>query len=144
MNISDSDLRESFQQLCDEELLSRSVSGDLTVQAQTIIDRMLRTRGLTMPPMPTSLADDYQGDFEIVARFLSPSDAHVVCGCLAAAGMPARLADANLVQTNSLWAIAAGGVRVLVPASRLQEAQALIAAFDRGDFALPDDESPQE
>jgi hypothetical protein len=56
---------------------------------------------------------------------------------LEAAGVPAVVADANLVQMNSLWAIALGGVRVLVPASRVAEAKDVIAAFNRGDFALP-------
>ncbi|HEV7816592.1 MAG TPA: hypothetical protein VGP06_16010 [Janthinobacterium sp.] len=87
--------------------------------------------------------DEYfreEGDFEMVARFLAPIDAHVVCDCLKAAGVPALVADANLAQTNSLWAIALGGARVLVPPSRAAEARAVIAAFNRGDFALRDDD----
>jgi hypothetical protein len=81
-----------------------------------------------------------QGDFVIVARYLDATDAHVVCSCLQAAGLDAMLGDANLVQTNALWSIALGGARVLVPASQLDEATAVIAAFERGDFALPDDQ----
>jgi hypothetical protein len=85
---------------------------------------------------------DYEGDFETVARFLDPTDAHIVTACLAAAGITALVADANLVQTNALWAIAAGGVRILVPATHAAEARQVIAAFERGDFALPDDDDP--
>jgi hypothetical protein len=81
-----------------------------------------------------------EGDFEVAGRFLSAMDAHVVCDCLKAAGVPALVADANLGQTNTLWAIALGGTRVLVPPSRMDEAQQVIAAFHRGDFALRDDD----
>jgi hypothetical protein len=81
-----------------------------------------------------------EGDFEVAGRFLSPMDAHVVCDCLKAAGVPALVADANLGQTNALWAIALGGTRVLVPPSHRDEAQQVIAAFHRGDFALRDDD----
>jgi Putative prokaryotic signal transducing protein len=84
--------------------------------------------------------DEYfrdEGDYEMVARFLAPLDAHVVCDCLKAAGVPALVADANLAQ---IYSIASGGARVLVPPSRVAEAQAVIAAFHRGDFALRDDD----
>ncbi|MCX7170078.1 MAG: DUF2007 domain-containing protein, partial [Proteobacteria bacterium] len=87
----------------------------------------------------------YQGDFVTVARFLNPTDAHIVCSCLEAAGVPALVADANLAQTNSLWTIAIGGTRVLVTASHVAEAKKIIEAFGRGDFALRDgDDSYRE
>jgi hypothetical protein len=85
---------------------------------------------------------DYEGDFETVARFLEPTAAHIVASCLQAAGIETLIADANLVQTNALWAIAAGGVRILVPAIRAVEARQVLAAFERGDFALADEDDP--
>lgn len=91
------------------------------------------------PIITASETARYEGDFKTVARFLNPSDAHITCAYLEAAGVPAFVADANLVQLNSLLAIALGGVRVLVPASRVAEAKDVIQAFNRGDFALPDD-----
>ena len=84
---------------------------------------------------------DYAGDYEIVARFLNPPDAYLLCSCLKMAGVPALVADAELVQTNSLWAVALGGARLLVPALHVAEAREVIAAFDRGDYALPDDDA---
>lgn len=81
-------------------------------------------------------------DLVIAARYFTPTEAHVVCGCLVAAGIPAVVADDNLVQANSLWTPALGGVRVLVPTGHLAEAQAIIAAYERGEFALRDDEDP--
>jgi hypothetical protein len=78
-------------------------------------------------------------DLFTVATYYVPTDAHIVQGCLMAAGIPAVVADANLVQTHSLLTPALGGVRILVPASYLQQAQEVIAAFNRGEFQLDDD-----
>jgi hypothetical protein len=76
--------------------------------------------------------------FEI-ARYLVPMDALLAHGCLNAAGIPAVLADDQLVQTNLLWAPALGGVRILVPQEYIQQAEAALAALQRGEFALDDD-----
>lgn len=45
-----------------------------------------------------------QGDFLTVAQLLTPTEAHLMRACLEAAGIPAEVADANLVQTHSLLA----------------------------------------
>ena len=81
-----------------------------------------------------------ESDFVTVAQFLDPTEAHIVCSCLEAAGVPAVVADANLVQLNSLWAVAFGGVRIRVPSARATEAREVIEAFNRGDFSLPDED----
>jgi hypothetical protein len=78
-------------------------------------------------------------DLVELARYLVPLEARLVQGCLAASGLPAVLADDQLVQTDLLLAPALGGVRILVPEDRLQEAQAVLDAFARGEFALGDD-----
>lgn len=78
-------------------------------------------------------------DLVEVARYLIPLEANLVQGCLVASGVPAVLADAHLVQTDLLLAPALGGVRILVPQDRVQEAQAVLAAFARGEFALGED-----
>ena len=74
-----------------------------------------------------------------VARYLIPMEASLVQGCLVASGIPAVLADAHLVQTDLLLAPALGGVRILVPQHHLQHAQAVLEAFQRGEFALDED-----
>jgi hypothetical protein len=79
-------------------------------------------------------------DLFIVAKYYIPTDAHIVRGCLVAAGIPAVVADDNLVQTNSLWTAAIGGVSILVPEEYLQQAKEIIDAFNRGDFQLKDDD----
>jgi len=75
-------------------------------------------------------------DLFIIARYMVPMDAALMRGCLEASGIPAVLADAHLVQTDLLLAPALGGVRILVPAEYLQQAQEVIEAFGRGDFEL--------
>jgi len=87
---------------------------------------------------------EYEGDFVTVAQFLDPTDAHIVRSCLEAAGVPAIVADANMVQMHSLMSIAVGGVRIRVPENHVAEAKQVIEAFNRGDFALPDDEMPDQ
>jgi hypothetical protein len=74
-----------------------------------------------------------------VARYLIPMEASLVQGCLVASGVPAVLADAHLMQTDLLLAPALGGVRILVPENYLLQAQAVLEAFQRGEFALGED-----
>ena len=74
-----------------------------------------------------------------VARYLVPIEARLAQGCLEASGIPAVLADDQLVQTNMLWAPALGGVRILVPQEYVPQAEATLAALRRGEFALDDD-----
>jgi hypothetical protein len=82
-------------------------------------------------------------DLFTVAVYLDPTQAHIMQGCLAASGIPAAVADDQLVQTNTLWTAAVGGVRILVPRNYIDEAKAVIAAFERGEFALPDGDVPE-
>ena len=74
-----------------------------------------------------------------VARYLVPMEARLAQGCLQASGIPAVLADDQLVQANMLWAPALGGVRILVPQDYVQQAEATLDALRRGEFALDDD-----
>jgi hypothetical protein len=53
-------------------------------------------------------------------------------------GVPAVIADANMVQVYPLLSVAVGGVRVLVPDSYLERAREIAAAVSRGDYALDD------
>lgn len=75
-------------------------------------------------------------DLFIIARYLVPMEATLAQGCLVAAGIPAVLADAHLMQTDLLLAPALGGVRILVPSDYLQQAGAVLAGLARGDYAL--------
>ena len=78
-------------------------------------------------------------DLFVVAKCMVPTDAHVLAGCLVAGGVPAVVADAHHVQADLLIAPALGGVRILAPASYLVQAAEILAAYERGDYALDDD-----
>ena len=87
--------------------------------------------------------DPGEGDWQTLATFFSPTEAYLLRGCLQSAGVPAVVADAHLVQAHTLLA-GAIQVRVLVPAHRFAEAEAVVVAYQRGDFSLPDDSLPTE
>lgn len=78
-------------------------------------------------------------DLFVVAKCMVPTEAYLLQGCLVAGGVPAVVADANHVQADLLIAPALGGVRILAPESFLAEAARIIAAYERGDYALDDD-----
>ena len=86
--------------------------------------------------------DSYQGDWVIVAQYLSFTEVHILRSLLRNAGIPAEVADAQLVQTDALLIPALRGARLRVPAMRVAEAQEVIAAFRRGEFELGDDFEP--
>jgi hypothetical protein len=106
------------------------------------MDQFLRA-GLGMPDRTTGARMEAEGlpgrDLFVVAKRMVPTDAYLLQGCLVAGGVPAVVADANHVQADLLIAPALGGVRILAPASYLVEAQAILAAYERGDYALDDD-----
>lgn len=73
--------------------------------------------------------------YEVAMRPL-PTDAAVLQGCLEASGVPAELSDANMVQAYAGAVTGLGGVRIMVTAPYLQRAVDVLAAYDRGEFAL--------
>ena len=77
-------------------------------------------------------------DWVTVGRFVDVHQAFVLQSCLHAAGVPAEVADAHMAQTHSLLA-GAIPARLQVPHSWQDQASRVLEAFERGDFALPDD-----
>ena len=85
---------------------------------------------------------DYEpalGDWQTLTTVFSPTEAYLLRGVLQAAGLPASVADAHLVQAHGLLAPAIP-VRVQVPELRLDEGKAVLAAFERGEFGLNEDD----
>ena len=145
MGPSRSSLVETFRELADDELLSRCTSGELTDFAQSIALEELRARGLELPrdaPRPQQTEERYLGDWVTVAQYLSYTEVHILRSCLEAAGIPAEVADAQLVQTDALLTPAMRGASVRVPANYAGEARKIIGAYRRGDFRLDDDFDP--
>ncbi|NHQ89983.1 putative signal transducing protein [Janthinobacterium lividum] len=78
-------------------------------------------------------------DYVLIARLMIPTDAHVIRGCLAAAGIDVLLTDDQHMQADMLLAAAIGGARVMVREHDVKRANEILAAFERGDLALSDD-----
>jgi hypothetical protein len=73
-----------------------------------------------------------------IARFTVAIDAQVLAGCLEASGIPVFMG--NFDTANALGYMGAAVPIVLrVPTRQVDEARAVIAAFERGEFALDDD-----
>jgi hypothetical protein len=140
--MSAQELAALFAQLADDELLERASSGGLTEEAQILAAAELRRRHIPVPSTkvsPEAEAVEYLGDWVELERGLAPTEVHMLCSYLQSAGIHADAGDANTVQAHGLLSIAVGGAKVRVPGNQLAEAKEALAAFRRGDFALPDD-----
>jgi hypothetical protein len=135
-------LQDLFSHLTDEDIVARIKNG-LTPAACEIACRELRSRGIEPPaaeePVNPPEEPAYLGDMVILVRDLDPTEAHILASCLAAAGIHADPGDVDTVRGNSLWSIAMGGAKIRVPQSQLAQAQQILQAFNRGEFALGDD-----
>ena len=87
-------------------------------------------------------ADASLGDFVQIATCGTPTEAHLLKGVLLSVGLSPHVADANTVQANTWLTEAVGGVRVLVPASQLEEARKALAEFNAGAYRLEGEEAP--
>jgi len=124
-----------------DELLALYREGLTELAAQVAVSE-LNSRGVMPPEIPSAeeaAPEEYAGDLVVVARRSTPTEAHILQARLHAAGLPAVVTDAGLVQANSLLTVAVGGVRVLVPEAFVEEALELVAALERGDLELDDD-----
>lgn len=96
-------------------------------------------------PSSPGEAQPYLGDMTTVARRSTPTEASLLKNVLVAAGIPAMVADANLVQADSWMTQAYGGVRIMVRAAHAEAAIATIKDFESGSFELEaDDDEPKE
>lgn len=71
-------------------------------------------------------------DLVTVASFDFLPQAEIARGRLLAEGIECRLADEHLVQTDWLYSIAVGGIKLQVPA---RDAERALAILDRDDSA---------
>ncbi len=139
-------LRQRFEQMGDEELLRRYRSGDMTEEAKQVALEELRSRALIVGPAPLETAEVLEdaptegADVVCLARFLVPTDAHILCGLLEAEGIATVAGDAHLVQANPFLTTAVGGVRVLVYDKDFVRAREVLHAYRNGDYALPEED----
>jgi hypothetical protein len=117
----------------------------LTELAYAVALAEVGARGLEPPAaQPASVQEEevYLGDWVLVARYLSYEEVHILQSRLEGAGIPAAVADAQLIQTDALLTAALRGASLRVPAACAQEALEIIDALKRGDFRLDDNFEP--
>ena len=77
-----------------------------------------------------------------VAAYTNAIEAHLARLRLEAEGVPAYVAHEHHIGANWTMSVALGGVKVYVHPDDADRAKTLIAAHDRGEFALADEETP--
>jgi hypothetical protein len=143
MAVTRESLLEKYRLVTDDELRALFESGELSDLARDVAAAELRQRGIgfsepVSEPPAAAEAELVSGDLVPIARFFTAMEAHILQSRLEADGVPAIVADANIVQTNALLTMAVGGVRVLVPEAYLDQALEIVRAIERGDYALDD------
>jgi len=68
----------------------------------------------------------------------NPAQAAILRGLLEAQGVPARLLQEPAARALGLHMGPLGEISILVPEDHQEEAEAVVAAFFRGDFEEPD------
>jgi Putative prokaryotic signal transducing protein len=120
LKVEPEEFRNRYAELSDEGLLSIN-RNDLTELAQQYYDAEVGQRGLhsvSTDPVETANPD---GELVVVETFLSIAEANAARGSLRSAGIPAYLDN----ELTSRWT-GAGGLRLMVPASFLEQASELL------------------
>jgi hypothetical protein len=154
MDISEADLTKHFRELSDAALLEQLRAGTLTPVALEVAAREARSRDLEIPDAEAEQTDDAADsnegavpddvDLVTVAQFSNPLKANVLRACLESHGIFAYVWGEHLGVAHVFMSIAGGGVRVQVRSDQVDQAREVIAAFERGDFAIEDEEEAPE
>ncbi len=125
MDISPQEIQQRYAELSDEGLLEINPD-DLTELARQYYDAELRARGLqeeASPPVETP-EPDLKPEDELVemATFLSMHEADMALTLLRSADIPVQ------VHNEFASAFSAGGIRLLVPASCVEQAEEILAS----------------
>ena len=155
MDVSEADLTEHFRALSDAALLEQLQAGTLTAFAHEVAAREARSRHLqlaaaepadTDPAADSGGSDDPDDDIDLVTvgQFSDPLKANVLRACLESHGIFAYIWGEHLGVANIFLSTASGGMRVQVRSDQLDQAREVIAAFERGDFALDEGEGEPE
>lgn len=149
MEVSEADLTEHFRTLSDAALLERLRAGTLTALASEVAQREARSRGLQMPEAAPDAAGEATEPFEdgedidlvTIAIFSNPLKANVLRACLESHGIFAFVWGEHLGIMHIFMSFASGGMRLQVRSDQVEEARAVMAAFERGELAI--DEEPE-
>jgi hypothetical protein len=144
MRISRSDLTETFRVMSDDELLQRWASGHLTQMATEVARAELLRRGVEPPGMAlpegsgAALGKKPAVAFVTIARSFAPVELQILRARLEGDGIPSVIVDEDINRMNSLWSIAVGGARLLVPQPFAAAAKQIIDLLNSGALAVRD------
>jgi hypothetical protein len=147
VDVSRQQLAERFRGLSNDDLLARVGAGDLTPEALEVAHTELRSRGLPPPPVSRVAAEEVddavatEGNLVTVVELWNPIQANVVRGVLETTGVPVYMWGEHLGVTHNFLAAASGGIRLQVPRDQVAHAKEVLAAFERGDFAMKDEDA---
>ena len=135
------DLGDIYRDMSDEELLRRWSEGQLTEVAMDVAREEFSRRGIVPPPIVRAEVSDATGPeetvtFVTVARSLIPTELHILRARLEGDGIPSVVVDDGINRINSLWSIAVGGARLLVPKQFSADAKKIISLVRSGTFSL--------
>lgn len=120
MEIHPEEIRQRFEQLSDQGLLSID-RNDLTELAQQYYDAEISSRGLAATSAPAE--EESSEALVLLGTFTSLEEANLVRALLESAEIPVKLEN----EFASEWA-GAGGLRLMVPASSLEQAEQILQA----------------
>jgi hypothetical protein len=148
VDVSREALAARFQQLSDDELLSRVANRALTPLALEVAGAELQARGLdassegeTVDAIEICLEgeDATEVDLVTVAEFWNPMEANLLRGLLESKDVFVHLWGEHLGVAHTFLSVASGGMKLQVPVSQVAMAREIIAAFHRGELAMEDD-----
>lgn len=143
--MDDADLTETYRSLSDEELLRRWSEGRLTPTAAAAARSELSRRGLSRPEglrRRGAVESDDPLAFVTVARSMSLSRLQILKARLDAEGISSFVADQEMNRMISLYTVALGGMRLMVPRKLAAEASEIIALVKSGRLAYREGDDP--
>ena len=137
---------ERFSALSNAELQRRITAGTLTALAEEVARAELASRGVDVSPVldaePSVAAPPDDIDLVMLFRTNDVFQANVLRMHLESEGIFARVWGEHLGVAHLIWSTAAGGVGVQVRSDQLELARDVLRAFERGDYALGEEEQP--
>ena len=125
MKVDENDFRQRYAELSDEGLLSIDPE-ELVDSARPCYDEELARRGLQAEHDVGEDPGDLDDELVSAATFLFPDEAGIARALLRSAEILCYLANEHTLTAVWTWSYALGGLRLMVPASRLEHAQEIL------------------
>ena len=143
MKVDENDFKRRYAELSDEGLLSIKRE-ELVDKAQQCYDQELARRGLRAEPDVGGEPGDIADELVPVATFLFPDEAGIARALLRSADILCYLKNEHTLTAVWTWSYALGGLRLMVPASRIEDVHEILnATFSEEELATQAGMEPQ-